>query len=93
MVAVIKRRRVEIIGFEHERLIAVPSQIPCPVCQSPSEFLTPRQASAVAQVKTKSIYRWLAQGKAHGIRTAGGGYRICRQSLFRPLDMTSLSQE
>jgi hypothetical protein len=93
MVAVIKRRRIEITAFERQRLTAALPQILCPVCQSLSEFLTPGQAGAVAQVKAQSIYRWLAQGKAHGIRTTGGGHRICRNSLFRPLTPTSLPQE
>lgn len=86
MVAMIKRRRVEIVAFERERIIAGPAQMPCPVCQSHSEFLTARQASRLAQVRAQSIYRWLATGKAHGVKTAGGQYRICRQSLFTTRD-------
>jgi hypothetical protein len=76
------KRRIELIAFERERIIKKPSQMLCPVCQLSSEFLTARQASVLAQVTRKSIYRWLATGKAHGIKTAGGGQRICRHSLF-----------
>jgi hypothetical protein len=85
MVAMIKRRRVEIVAFERERITVAASQMHCLVCQLHSEFLTPGQACRLAQVKSQSIYRWLASGKAHGVRTAGGGHRICRNSLFRPL--------
>ena len=77
------KRRIEIIAFERERIIKKPAQMLCPICQMNSEFLTARQASVLAQVTRKSIYRWLAAGKAHGIKTAGGGQRICRHSLFR----------
>lgn len=45
-------------------------------------MLTARQAAALAQVQTRSIYHWLAQGKVHGVRTAGGHHRICSRSLF-----------
>ena len=93
MVAMIKRRRVEIIAFERERIIAAPMQMLCPICHAPSEFLPTRQASRLAQVKPQSLYRWLQQGKAHGVRTAGGEYRICRNSLFRPLNSALLSKE
>ena len=80
------KRRVEIVAFERERVIKKPALMTCPICQRNSDFLTVRQAGAVAQVTPKSIYRWLATGNAHGVRTAGGGLRVCRESLFRSLD-------
>lgn len=86
MVATTKRRRIEIIAFERERIIAAPMQMPCTACHAPSEFLPTRLACRLAQVKPQSLYRWLQHGKAHGVRTAGGEYRICRNSLFRPLN-------
>lgn len=82
MVALIKRR-VEIVAFERQR-IKTPVSMLCPVCHLSSEFLTASQAGALAQVTPKSIHGWLASGKAHGLKTAGGRPRICRQSLFRP---------
>jgi excisionase family DNA binding protein len=54
----------------------------CPVCYLSSEMLTVQQAGALVQVKPESIRRWLAQGKAHGVKTPGGHYRICKNSLF-----------
>jgi len=79
------KRRVEIVAFERERVIRKPASMTCPVCQRNSAFLTARQAGAVAQVTSQSIYRWLATGNAHGVRTAGGGLRICQASLFRSI--------
>jgi hypothetical protein len=87
MVTLIKRRRIEIVAFEHERITVSPTQMLCPVCQLPGEFLTQGQACRLAQVKPQSIYRWLASGKVHGLRTAGGRHRICRNSLFRPFQV------
>jgi hypothetical protein len=77
------KRRIEIIAFERERIVRRPVATLCPVCHLDGELLTTRQAGAIAQVKSASIYRWLASGKAHGLRTAGGRHRICRHSLFR----------
>ena len=79
----IKRRRVEIVAFEQERIvIRRPLSVRCPVCQLSSEMLTVRQAGALAQVKARSIRRWLMRGQAHGVRTCGGHFRVCRNSLF-----------
>ena len=80
----LKKRRIEIIAFERERIIRQSTSTRCPVCYLNSEMLTVQQAAVVAQVKAESIYRWLAEGKAHGVKTAGGHRRICSVSLFRP---------
>lgn len=81
---VMAKKKVEIVTFERQRIIARPALV-CPVCGLASELLTPRQAAAIIQIKPRSIYRWLAEGKAHGIRTPGGQYRVCRNSLFARL--------
>lgn len=76
------RRRIEIIAFERERIVSRSVATLCPVCHLNSELLTTRQAGAIAQVQSASIYRWLASGKAHGVKTSGGQYRVCKNSLF-----------
>jgi hypothetical protein len=82
MAIVTKKRRVEIIAFERKRVVLQPVPMFCPVCHLSSEMLTVPQAGALAQVKAESVRRWLAQGKAHGVKTPGGHYRICKNSLF-----------
>jgi excisionase family DNA binding protein len=76
------KRKIEIVAFERERIVRRAVPIYCTVCQLNTELLTTRQAGALAQVKSPSIYRWLTQGKAHGVKTSGGQYRICKNSLF-----------
>jgi hydrogenase maturation factor HypF (carbamoyltransferase family) len=80
------RRRVEIVAFEHERIIEYSHPNGhigcCPVCGTHSQLLTTAQAALVSNVASKSIRRWLAQGKAHSVKTAGGQHRVCRESLF-----------
>jgi excisionase family DNA binding protein len=78
----ISKRRIEVIAFERERIVRRPVLNVCPVCERDSELLTTKQAARFVQVRTESIYRWLARGKAHGVRTPGGQHRICRKSLF-----------
>ncbi len=76
------KRKIEIVAIERERIVRRPVSMICPVCNSASELLTTRQAGAVAQVGPQSIYRWLASGKAHSVKTSGGQHRVCRNSLF-----------
>jgi len=76
------KRRIEITVCEHERIIIRPFPLTCPVCHLTSELLTAREAGALARVTVQSVYRWLAQGKVHGLKTPGGHYRICRGSVL-----------
>jgi len=45
--------------------------------------MTSAEAAALLRVGEPSIRRWLSQGRAHGFKTPGGQYRICRKSLFQ----------
>lgn len=76
------QRRIEITTIERERIVKRSGWIFCPVCRKPSEMLTTAQAAMLTQVKTASVRRWLAQNLAHGVKTCGGHYRVCKNSLF-----------
>ncbi|HJQ26666.1 MAG TPA: hypothetical protein VKA60_22305 [Blastocatellia bacterium] len=78
------KRRIEIIAFEHERVTIQRASATCPVCRLATELLTTRQAGMIFQVKATSIRRWIAQGRAHGVRTPGGQHRVCKSSLYTP---------
>lgn len=71
------------MAFERERVVRRAMPMSCPVCFAESELLTAGQAATLAQVNVHSIYRWLAEGKAHGVKTTGGEHRICKDSLFK----------
>ena len=79
------KRRIEILAFERARIVRRAGPVICPVCYAPSDLLTPAEAAALARVQVQSIYRWLAQGKAHGVKTPGGQHRICENSIFKVL--------
>ena len=53
----------------------------CPICARESEFVTPEEAAAVASVTSRTIYRWLENGKLHFIEMPGGELLICAESL------------
>ena len=76
------RRRIEIVAFEHERIIQCSVVTDCPVCFSRTELLTPLQAAALTQVEEERVHQWLAVGKAHGVETPEGEPRICKRSLL-----------
>jgi len=77
------RRRIQIVAFERTRVIKRSEIVNCPICFSRDGLLTSAQAAALFQVGEPSIRRWLTQGRAHGFKTPGGQYRICRKSLFQ----------
>ena len=77
-----KKRRVEIIAFERQRILMRPASVICPICRINTEMVTTRQAGLLFQVKPTSIRRWIAQGTAHGVKTPGGQHRVCKESLF-----------
>ena len=84
------RRRIEITAFERDRIITQGVLTHCPVCQSPSELLTPVQAAALAQVEVGLIHDWLWNGKMHSATTPDGDHRVCRNSLLSFADPKSL---
>lgn len=79
------KRRIEIMAFERERIVRRSAPTGCPVCDSTGGLLTTTEAAALARVKVQSVYRWLTQGKAHGVKTCGGQHRICKNSIFKVL--------
>lgn len=77
-------RRIQIVAFEKTRVVTRSTGIAnCPVCLSTEGLVTSAEAAALLKVGEPSIRRWLSKGRAHGFKTPGGQYRICRKSLFQ----------
>jgi len=77
-------RRILIEAFEKTRVVKRPTIVAnCPICLSPDGLVTSAEAAVLLKVGEPSIRRWLSQGRAHGFKTPGGQYRICRKSLFQ----------
>jgi len=79
--ATTKKRRIELIFFEQERIVRRSVTAHCPICRIESEMLTPQEAGDVAQLTLEKVDEWLAEGRAHSVRTSSGTQRICRNSL------------
>jgi excisionase family DNA binding protein len=53
----------------------------CAACQARVEMLTPDQAAELAQVSSRTIYRWIETGKLHFTETPKGMLYVCRKSI------------
>jgi excisionase family DNA binding protein len=77
-------RKIQIVAFEKTRVVKRSTLVAnCPICLSSDGLVTSAEAAALLKVGEPSIRRWLSQGRAHGFKTPGGQYRICRKSLFQ----------
>jgi hypothetical protein len=76
------KKRTEMLIAERQRFVIRAASLRCPVCQSPTELLTTRQAGRLFQVTAASIRCWLKEGKVHGFKTPGGQHRVCRNSIL-----------
>lgn len=57
--------------------------------ETPNDTVTIQEAMKLAGVTRRTIYNWMAKDKVRIIRTAGGGVRIYRATLFRPKDFVA----
>jgi len=76
-------RRIEIIAFEHERIVRRVAPGRCPRCGHDGELLSASQAAAMAEVELRAIHQWLAEGAIHGVTMPGGDQRVCKRSLLK----------
>jgi hypothetical protein len=54
----------------------------CAACQGEVPTLTCREAAEFLEVGERDLSELIAVGKAHAIRTLGGGLRVCQDSLI-----------
>ena len=74
------------IKVEHEELYLLHrSQRPidawCARCAAQVRMVTPEEAANFASVTSRTIYRWLEDGRLHFLEEPGGELFICSQSL------------
>lgn len=48
-------------------------------------MLSPEEAAAIAEVDTRTIYRWLEAAKLHFIETSGGSVLVCLNTLSQEM--------
>jgi hypothetical protein len=72
------------------RVAPVGVRAPCRVCGREVEALSAGRAAEILEVCKSELGDLVAAGRVHAIPTAGGGIRVCKDSLF--LDGDSLSE-
>lgn len=71
------------ITFEMDRLIVVSRRKHaewCSTCARPVEMLSVDEAALIAQVNSRTIFRWAESGDLHTSETAAGLLLICPHS-------------
>ena len=58
----------------------------CEACSSSVPWITPEEAAVLANVSTRTVYRWVEAGRLHFIETARRAILICPNSLSRARD-------
>jgi predicted DNA-binding transcriptional regulator AlpA len=66
-------------------------QYECEHCRKAVEFLSIEEAMAVANCSRRTIYNWLKTEKLHRIITISGRTLICKSSLFRPIENSTVT--
>ena len=64
------------------RVPAIVVRAQCPLCERDVEMLTLAEATSVLEVDARTVDQLIAGGRVHTIKTASGGLRVCKDSLF-----------
>ncbi|MGH9907900.1 MAG: helix-turn-helix domain-containing protein [Pyrinomonadaceae bacterium] len=83
-----KKKTTTITSETHEVFIvrrrAEPSiRMWCADCAAEVEMLKPEEAAAIANVSTRTIYRWIEDAQIHHCESVGGNVVVCPKQLFR----------
>lgn len=73
---IIETHQVQIIRHRKPELL-----LWCDACQATVRMITPEEAAALANVTTRTIYRWVEAGELHFAETPEGALFICLDSL------------
>src|SRR5689334_8498625 len=79
-------RRTE-ISIETRRVRIVRRRQPltrgwCDGCLAEVQMITPTQAAALAEVSSRTIYRWIEEARLHFTEEVGGLLLVCADSLL-----------
>lgn len=82
-----KKRTTTITSETHEVLIVRRGSEPsirmwCGECSAEVEMLQPEEAAAIANVSTRTIYRWIEAAQIHHAESVGGNVIVCPKNLF-----------
>ncbi len=66
--------------------IILGEQVWCPFCKAYVQLLRIRNASKLADVSRRTIYRYIEEGNVYTVKVAGKTYRICSSCLLKQKD-------
>ena len=79
------RRKTAVIVQTHQvttvHLTRQPMRAWCGTCRAEVVMLTPEEATTLAQISARNIYRRVEVGELHSIETEDGALRVCVNSL------------
>jgi|GEM_PF-1134814 len=55
----------------------------CPFCEDYEQLLRVSKTAKLADVSTRTIYRYIEEGIVYAIKVAGKTYRVCSGCLLR----------
>ena len=79
------RKRTE-TTIETERILVIsrgkhPERARCEICDKRVALLTIEEAARLAPVSSRTVYRWVEDGKLHFTETSDVRLLICRESI------------
>jgi excisionase family DNA binding protein len=81
-----RKKRIE-LTIETERLLVVTrrksaSRARCSECAGQVKMVTADEAATLAGVNSRTVYRWIEEGKVHFLEPSDGLPLICLNSLY-----------
>jgi hypothetical protein len=56
----------------------------CPICKAHLQLLRISRAAKMADVSSKTIYRYIEEGNVYAVKIAGKTLRVCKACLLTP---------
>ncbi len=82
-----KKKTTTITSESHELFIVrrgaeQPIRMWCPDCAAEVDMLKPEEAAVIANVDTRTIYRWIEAAQIHHGESGEGNVLVCPRQLF-----------
>lgn len=56
----------------------------CPLCRDFSALVKVHRAARLVDMHSRTIYRYIEEGKIHAVKVGGRSYRVCSGCLVSP---------
>lgn len=64
--------------------IVMDDKLWCPLCKDYCKLMRLQNAAKLVDVHTRTIRRYVEEGRVHAIKVAGKSYRVCSGCLLQP---------